>query len=186
MAKVKKNFSFTKDCFEDSLFKMMELKPYNKISIQDITKVSGFTRMTFYRNFKSIDQVLAYSLNKRRSYLAKEFSKIDFGANQKDDIEFIFNLLYEIKDYSMILLKNGLSSYLKNEFDSCISKLSLITKGNQYQFLFISGGLFNVYQQWLLSGCKETPKEMSQLILKEIQIYRRGRTYSNLKKKTIN
>lgn len=42
----------------EGLFRLMEKKPYNKISVADITAKAGVARQTFYRHYKNKDDVI--------------------------------------------------------------------------------------------------------------------------------
>ena len=49
---------FTKNCIMDALIQLMHTKDYNDITITDITKRAGVSRMSYYRNYKSKDDIL--------------------------------------------------------------------------------------------------------------------------------
>lgn len=54
--------------------------------------------------------------------------------------------------------------YIKDEFDRIFSSKAK-NKQEQYHYYFISGGLYNIYFYWIKTGCKETPKELSNLFI---------------------
>lgn len=54
------------DCIYDALIALMKIKPYNKISVTDITERAGVSRMAYYRNYKEKDDIL---LNRFRDEL---------------------------------------------------------------------------------------------------------------------
>lgn len=47
-----------KECIYTAMLLLMEQKSYDKITVTDITKKAGVSRMSFYRNFDSKDDVL--------------------------------------------------------------------------------------------------------------------------------
>ncbi len=49
---------FTKSCTMEALLQLMHTKDYNDISITDITARAGFSRMAYYRNYRSKDHIL--------------------------------------------------------------------------------------------------------------------------------
>jgi len=61
----------------DALMILIEKKPYNKITITDITEKAGVSRPTFYRNFKDKDNVVF-------EYLAHTFSA-ELHINEKNE-----------------------------------------------------------------------------------------------------
>ena len=54
---------FTKRCLAEALIELLKEHEYHEISINDITNKSGFSRMSYYRNFKSVDEILDYFLD---------------------------------------------------------------------------------------------------------------------------
>ncbi len=66
----------SKQDLADTVFKLLKTKPYEQISIQDIVDKAGFSRMAYYRNFKSKNEIVQYYLHKiTQDYLDE--SKID-------------------------------------------------------------------------------------------------------------
>lgn len=42
----------TRECLQKALIFLMGEKPFNKISITELVKISGVSRQSFYRNYK--------------------------------------------------------------------------------------------------------------------------------------
>ena len=40
-----------------------------------------------------------------------------------------------------------------------------LNKKEEYNYYFVSGGLYNIYYNWLISGCKETPEELANMFM---------------------
>lgn len=52
--------------------------------------------------------------------------------------------------------------------DACIAR-SLDLLPSSWRVTFISGALFALVRQWVLSGCRETPEQMAQLTVELLQ-----------------
>ncbi|HIS07210.1 MAG TPA: TetR/AcrR family transcriptional regulator, partial [Candidatus Choladocola avistercoris] len=48
----------TKECLYTALLLLMEKKPYEDITITEIAKKAGVSRMSYYRLYKSKDDIL--------------------------------------------------------------------------------------------------------------------------------
>lgn len=72
---------FTRKWIFQALIILLETTPYDKIKIISITKKAGVARQTFYRNFKSKDDIISQFLD----YVLKERLKII--KKVKDDTE---------------------------------------------------------------------------------------------------
>ena len=60
------------DCIYEALVILMETKPYKEITITDITRKAGVSRMAYYRNYQDKDDIL---LNHLREGLEREVEK---------------------------------------------------------------------------------------------------------------
>ena len=50
--------ALTKECIVTALLRLMEKQSYESISITDITNLAGVSRMAYYRNYNSKDEIL--------------------------------------------------------------------------------------------------------------------------------
>lgn len=59
-----------------ALLELMECKAYNSISIKELAECAGLDRKTFYRNFKSKEEVLYLRLHELCQLYIKELKKL--------------------------------------------------------------------------------------------------------------
>lgn len=90
------------DCIYQALVQLMETKPYKDITITDITKKAGVSRMAYYRNFQEKDDILIDHLKKvlreaeshistKSDFTQREFWREAIRRGQNDPInELIF------------------------------------------------------------------------------------------------
>lgn len=143
-----------------ALLILMNNNDYDKISVLDIVNKAGLSHMSYYRNFNSKDEIIIYILDTITNDFIKK-SKIKFTKdNFSDYIEKLFEHLYSYRKLGMLLYKANLIHYVKNIFDKIfVNKSNNINE--EYNYYFISGGLYNIYYYWLINGCKESPKELA-------------------------
>lgn len=55
--------AFARDCIYTALLQLMEQQPYSEITVTDIAKRAGVSRMTYYRHYQSKDDVLIKHLD---------------------------------------------------------------------------------------------------------------------------
>lgn len=154
----------SKQDLAETVFLLMKTKPYEQISIQDIVDKAGFSRMAYYRNFKSKDEVVQYYLHKiTQDFLDR--TKINLlTVDLRKFFVTVFTHLTNVKDIGLLLLKNNILHFAKTEFDKIFYNKAQ-NKRELYNYLFISGGLFNIYQVWLEQNCIETPEELADLLI---------------------
>jgi AcrR family transcriptional regulator len=74
---------------------LMDKKPYDKITVSDITEKAGIARQTFYRNYDHKDDVVfEYS---RNTMMTDVFSIKKENSGKRNDIILVFNYKYVIK-----------------------------------------------------------------------------------------
>ena len=84
----------TKSWIFEAVMLLMDEKPYDKITVSDITEKAGIARQTFYRNYNDKDDVVF-------EYIAKIFSAESFSIekDKKDDK----NVIVLMIDYNYML-----------------------------------------------------------------------------------
>lgn len=148
----------------NSLFELMKSKPYNEISITDITDNAKVHRASFYRNFTSKEDIIIkwissttdkFITNSNISY--KNDSNMDYFTK-------LFTHLEKYKTEATLIYKANLFHLLKDEFDNKLINIHKKEYSN-YKSYFLAGGIFNVYYFWLINGCKESPNQVAEKLV---------------------
>ena len=56
--KTSSNKEFAKNCIMDALLQLMHTKDYEQISISELARKAGGSRISYYRNYSSKDSIL--------------------------------------------------------------------------------------------------------------------------------
>ena len=161
------NSSYAKELITNTLFELLKSKSIDEITISEITKKAQVGRTTFYRNFKSKDDIIEQHLIKiTDNFLEKNNNFFNSHNIKKFTIE-IFNYFNEFKT---------LTKYMQNSNSiNCVNKQlhRLITQDNKYKSdytkCFHLGGIYNVYLQWIANGQKETPEEIANILITSME-----------------
>ena len=110
--------TFTKYCLAKALFDLLEEKEYADISIQDIVDKAGFSRMAYYRNFKSISEIIDFSLHDYIDNFIKNSRVFSDKLGPKQFFTLIFEYLgkLETRRFFNILFKRDLIIHLYRQF----------------------------------------------------------------------
>ena len=139
----------------------MKKKEYKDISITEICEKAGVTRMSFYRNFNSKEDIL----EKWLARITDEFLVISEISYKNDSTkDYFIKLFTHLKQHQTIcaaMYKAGLIHLVKAQFDRVFLQ---IHKGeyDDYKSYFLAGGIYNVYLLWLIRGCKESPEDLAE------------------------
>lgn len=148
----------------NSLFELMKVKPYNDISITEITDKAKVNRVSFYRNFTSKEDIIDKWI---KSTTQNFLSKSDISYQKDSTIDYftkLFSHLEKYKTEAMLIYKANLFNLLKDEFDNNLINLHKKEYSN-YKSYFLAGGIFNVYYFWLINGCIETPHQVAEKLV---------------------
>ncbi|TBL77354.1 TetR/AcrR family transcriptional regulator [Paenibacillus thalictri] len=161
----------TKESITTSLFLLLKEKDYAGITITDITKKAGVSRMAFYRNYNEKDQVIEEHMNQ---IYEQFFTKIgSLPARTPETIS--FELVGYFDKYSGLFaesLARGYNQILFHSFARALGDFykSTVTWDNyegtraHYWNTFMAAGLFYVFMNWIERGKAETVNEMAELI----------------------
>lgn len=157
--------ALSKQYISEALIALLQVKEYDKITIQDIVDKAGLSRITYYRNFNNKDEIIIYYLE----YNTQDFFKtFDFDINQKEWKKYLKLLFEDLLDekkqmLTRTLVKAGLTHYIKNEIERVLTAKNYNQK-DLYNQLFIAGGIFNVCIEWISNGCQQSPEEMANIL----------------------
>lgn len=157
MKKKEKNVS---EYITETLLEILTEKTLNEISISELTDKANVSRVSFYRNFNSKNEIIEKYLYTITNNFINEYDISYLNTELQEYITILFNHLYQFKDFAIVLNNNNMLHLIKNQFDRIFESKYKKTL-EPYQLYFISGGLYNIYYHWLINGCPETPQELS-------------------------
>ncbi len=153
--------AFIKSCITDALIQLMQKKPFEEISITELTQTAGVGRASFYRNFKSKQDVLAQHL----SDLLVEWGK-DFEVKGDKDYfnESLFRHFYKHKNVYLLLYQQGLSNLIYDSIRQAFKFDESANNIERYVKSTFAGLIFGMVDEWMRQGMQESPEELLFLI----------------------
>lgn len=153
--------AFIKSCITDALLLLMQEKTFEEITITELTQTAGVGRASFYRNFKSKQDVLAQHL----SDLLVEWGK-DFETKGDKDYfnESLFRHFYKHKDVYLLLYQQGLSNLIYDSIRQAFKFDESANNIERYVKSTFAGLIFGMVDEWMRQGMQESPEELLFLI----------------------
>lgn len=159
-----------KICMAQGLMLLMQDKELDKISISEIVKKAGVSRMSYYRYFTSKVEILESYMD----YIMKEYSHtIDevysFPFRSYEHILYSFHFFKNYQDFVLCLEKANLTDILLYRLNKYIEEQIGTVWDNPseyYASYYYAGALCNIYIQWMKKGMKESPEEMADIVYK--------------------
>ncbi len=147
----------------------MEEREIDEISVTDICKEAGYSRMAYYRNFQSkrdilrqymrllADEFRREALEKYPNHSSRSYEIILFGLLYFQNIHVLAERLIQANLTS--ILQDGMNYYFETYVAGSESGLD-----RHYAMYYYSGALVNVYTFWITRGMTESPEHVAQII----------------------
>lgn len=168
-----RNALFARQCIAEALIKLMEEKDYKKISLTEICETAGFSRMAYYRNFKSKDDILITYMKMLADQFRRDVvQKMPQASSRSLELlQYAFVYFQNYRRYVQCLLNANLASVLQyglNYYmDTYVAGEDADMK-KRYSLYLYSGGIFNIFTVWIANGMQETPEEMAQILFERM------------------
>lgn len=173
---MKKFLNRAQIAFVNALFQLMAEKPFDQISISELSDRAQYDRRTFYRYFQSKKDVLYLHcvslLQEMTKELKKEMLTPRFGFLA------YFEFWNQHRDFLTLLDRQGLLYFLGENQDQLLyqnvgtaiqgdlpKQLGEVSEFSQYAYYFTLGGLWQTLILWIHTGMKLTPERLTQHIL---------------------
>ncbi len=167
---------YLKECLRESYFSLLEEKPADSISVSEIVKLAGVSRMSFYRYYQTKDDVV-------KQYINDSFN--DFMGTVRSELikdpqvaaAVFFSYFRTNKLRIKVLIKQGLFHLFFEPFSNFLLESNLAIDSNpdipdenlKYYYEYASAGILNLAKSWVLGEMKESDEEMA-LILRKIKV----------------
>lgn len=166
----------TKERLRSTLLELLKEKPIEKITPTELCRRADVNRNTFYAHYRS-PEALLYTIEEtlfQRIYPPVE--QDSEGSKEIPPLTVILQIFAQEQDLLQILCKeNCAGRFHQWIFDLCHSTLleawrraglAVDTTWKEHIFLFSITGSVAVVTNWIRSGMKESPEELSEFIQK--------------------
>ena len=163
------NIQVKQDMYK-ALLRLMGDKTFSSISVSDITSEAKVSRMSFYRNYNAIEDILTEHLVEVvEEYRAKESdteSKTVFY--EKKYMLRCFRFFYLHREFIDALITAGMGDlFLAKITEYLIQKWIDVEKGTREENLRISafaGAIYNMYREWSKGDFLELPENVATIL----------------------
>ena len=98
----------TRECLRIAMFKLMGKEEFDKISITELTKYAGVSRVAFYRNYESKEALVEDLCQTLFKALQLSLTGELYLSDRRQWYENFFRTIHENSEYFAIYLKAGL------------------------------------------------------------------------------
>lgn len=160
----------TKKAIAKALKSLISTKPFEKISIADITKTCGLNRQTFYYHFQDKYELLTWIYyNEGFSFVVDNITfenwdkKILLLLNiMKKDQGFYYHTIKYDSHYFMDYLLEITAALFQEAIEALDTHGKLDIDQKQFFSEFYAYGICGVILSWVKSGMKQVPEEVAK------------------------
>lgn len=168
MARRNESTAFLKECIADALLRLMEDKPQDRITAQEIATLAGVGRATVFRHFKTKGEILTFKLVQLWAHWAQEHNLIDVRTFSLLTTEALFAFNLSIRPMLCKIYEAGMQSCIYDAFYQIMAPQFGGELAHCYANSFYSYAIFGLLDEWVKRGFRETPQQMADIVVHEI------------------
>jgi hypothetical protein len=143
----------------------MKKKPWNSITITEITNLENVGRITYYRNFKNKEDILICKVSLLLDKWYKYVTEHNYNSKEELCIS-LFTYLVTLQDILDTIIQSGLEHVLLLSNYSIFEDSINLPISEQYSRYYHAMGLSGFILAWIKRGMKESPEDMETFLLK--------------------
>jgi len=166
MERISETNILTKECIVTALLRLMEVKAYQNITITDITNLAGVSRMAYYRNYNSKDEILIKHLVEQEKRLIEELHG-EPANTVRGMIYYIAEFFQENVMAIKAVFNAGLGHLLTNMLGERIHNYFPVVDSSvagKYAIQFYVSAIIGVFRMWFDDGMVESAAEISDIL----------------------
>lgn len=156
-----------KENIVSALLELIYEKPISTITISELTTRAGVSRMTFYRNYNSIEEIFGKELDEIfQKYEQDDKNTTDGIYYDVDHMKHCFTYFYSYRQFLDGLVYCGFGDmFLKKLTGYTYTKWhEKIGAADVYKLVGFAGFVYSVYMLWEEEQYKDTIDEMAEYI----------------------
>lgn len=159
----------------ESLLTLLSQKELQQITVTEICRLSGINRSTFYAHYQDIYEVMDAVQQELYDEIVRDFGELYTPESGPLSYNYLLALAAHMKKHRTFYL-----AYLSGQYPSAFDRnrsillneiatpiyeqLHVPESSRRYYFNFFWWGVLAVLQQWLREGCRESPKEITNVL----------------------
>ncbi len=164
-----------KNMIKKALLDLMAEKPYMEITVTDIIKRAEVARVSYYRNFNSIEEILDGLVEDKAEEFETRIKPLIVYGDDCDKWRVFLRTIFESKlsmKEKLNTTKEMNKQFIFNKMDVIMQEkfttLSDGTSRGKYNMPAKMGIVNSVSNVWIKTGAKESPDEMVEIVLELI------------------
>lgn len=150
----------------NALIELMKEKEYTEISVSEIVLRAKVSRVSYYRNFDSKEDILRENLETLMLRFSDEINSLPRQTPVRRVMAAFFHIAREEHGIFQLLHQAGMDAWIQEELDQFILSsphFPTLDRRRTYPAYLFSGALFRLLIQWYAHGMQENDTELSNI-----------------------
>lgn len=146
----------TKDFITTAMLQLLSKEKLSTLTVSQVCKRAGVSRMAFYRNFDGLEQIL-YEYHQPK--IAAIFDML--RQNPEESVKFDSQLKFfnTFGDVLLLSTERGFEPIIMRIFTEEMEKF-YAADGDEYWTAFMSAAVYAIWRKWLLDGQQKPLEEI--------------------------
>lgn len=166
-----------KESITAALMELLGEKSISEISVSEIIAKAGVARASFYRNYAAKENVITTLISDVLEQYRATLSNNGEDFYTYENVRTSFEFFGRYKKYAIDLHRFGYGSILLkmlNDFHEEVAGSMSWKSIERYKLYIYIGSLYNTAMVWLISGQKESVKEITDMFYQISVVQARG------------
>lgn len=151
--------AFTRECIEEALLDLLKTRPFDQITITELTQRAGVSRNAYYRNYASKEDILDGYLRGLIEELAGALKQSDPVKETARSWRTLLEMVADHYDQYRLLIEAGYAEAITSEMQRAINRdVDPAATGRYYSNCYWASALCAVVIEWVKRGM-DTPVE---------------------------
>ncbi len=159
---------YVTSAFGEALFKLMKTKDIEKITVDELCAEGGIGRATYFRNFRSKDEIItAYIIMKWREY-EREHRLKEHQLNDSYRVKRYFDFCYSMRKKNDLIIGQGHQGAILSAYELIMTDSDTDHSTDNYESYYLAYGLFGIFMKWARNGYAESVQDMTKIVVEKI------------------
>lgn len=157
----------TRESIRTALLQLMDSVAFEKITVSELVRKAGVSRQSFYRNYKTKEDVIMEIEKKILDDFKQSLDDPIYQSNLRMWIYDFFKMVRENRNLVTVLIRAGLSNVLLSEVPFIVEEwMGNHSSSIHYYIVGNLGALRSIVEGWIQSGMKESCEEMTNICMR--------------------
>lgn len=157
--------AFVRECIEGALIRLMETKPFDRISVSDIARLAGVSRNAYYRNYSSKEDILTGFLDNVFEAINASLLNYDPMTQTREAWLALLDGVSGIARQYRLILRAGQGERIRRRMEEHMNRGPERNRtGPSYAACYWAGAICAVVGRWVLDDMTVPKEEIADVM----------------------